>query len=204
MNYRLEQIRYDTFAKHLHPAGITHHMRPKSIETIMDTIGLNRIHNANILEIGCGQGYLVNHFLYAGAKTVIGTDVTQQIIDTIPLSAYEKYSSENKEANFYVEDFGSIGRKRFATKYKNIEIISMFIGIELLVRKLTILFDEMDNVHTIVFMIPTSKFKDTKQLLFQYAKKQKWNIEEFTLHLSGSGEQRRGMVIKRTMKNTKN
>jgi SAM-dependent methyltransferase len=204
MNYRLEQIRYDTFAKHLHPAGITHHMRPKSIETIMDTIGLNRIHNANVLEIGCGQGYLVNHFLYAGAKTVIGTDITQQIIDTIPLSAYEKYSSENKEVNFYVEDFGSIGRKRFATKYKNIEIISMFIGIELLVRKLSILFDEMDNVHTIVFMIPTSQFKDTKQLLFQYAKKQKWTIEEFTLHLSGSGEQRRGMVIKRTMKNTKN
>lgn len=204
MNYRLEQIRYDTFAKHLHPAGITHHMRPKSIETIMDTIGLNRIHNANILEIGCGQGYLVNHFLYAGAKTVIGTDITQQIIDTIPLSAYEKYSSENKEAKFYVEDFESIGRKRFATKYKNIQIISMFIGIELLVRKLNILFDEMDNVHTIVFMIPTSKFKDTKALLFQYAKKQKWNIEEFTLNLSGSGEQRRGMIIKRTMKNTKN
>ena len=204
MNYRLEQIRYDTFAKHLHPAGITHHMRPKSIETIMDTIGLNRIHNANILEIGCGQGYLVNHFLYAGAKTVIGTDITQQIIDTIPLSAYEKYSSENKEAKFYVEDFESIGRKRFATKYKNIQIISMFIGIELLVRKLNILFDEMENVHTIVFMTPTSKFKDTKTLLFQYAKKQKWNIEEFTLHLSVSGEQRRGMVIKRTMKNTKN
>ena len=204
MNYRLEQIRYDIFAKHLHPAGITHHMRPKSIETIMDTIGLNRIHNANILEIGCGQGYLVNHFLYAGAKTVIGTDITQQIIDTIPLSAYEKYSSENKEAKFYVEDFESIGRKRFATKYKNIQIISMFIGIELLVRKLNILFDEMDNVHTIVFMIPTSKFKDTKALLFQYAKKQKWNIEEFTLNLSGSGEQRRGMIIKRTMKNTKN
>lgn len=204
MSYRLEQIRYDKFAKHLHPAGIAHHMRPKSVETIMDTIGSNRIHDANVLEIGCGQGYLVNHFLYAGAKHVIGTYVTQQIIDTIPRNAYKNYTEEQKSFDFYVEDFEKIGRKRFATKYKDVQIISMFIGIELLVRKLSILFDEMDNVHTIVFMTPTSKFKEMKTLLNQYAKTQGWTIEEFTLHLSGSGEQRHGMVIKRAMKNTKN
>ena len=38
-------------------------MRPKSIENVMNHIGYDKIDGATILEIGCGQGYLVNHFL---------------------------------------------------------------------------------------------------------------------------------------------
>lgn len=196
-DYRTEQQRYYSFAKHLHPVGIAHHMRPKSIERLMRAIGHRWIQRAKVLEIGCGQGYLVNHFLYTGARHVIGTEIDEQILTTIPLAAYQIYQNEDKQMEFHIEDFENIGRSEYRTKYEDVQIVSMFIGNKRLVRKLFYFFYIFNNLHTIAFMVPTRDFSDTRDVIMQYIRLGNWKLEEFTLQLSGSGEQRRAMVIKK-------
>lgn len=194
-DFHKEQTRYQKYARHLHPVGITHHMRPKSIDHMMHAIRFSRIQGAKVLEIGCGQGFLVNHFLYAGAKHVIGTDLEEQILETIPKKAYEVYKGQHKLVEFHVEDFHVLSQTDFKKQYGDVNIITMFIGIDSLIRKLCYLFGLYTHIGTIVFMIPTRGFSETRKVIEQYQKINNWRIEEFTLQLSGSGEQRRAMVI---------
>lgn len=196
-DYRAEQQRYQRFAKHLHPVGIAHHMRPKSVELLMNAIGHSRIEQAKVLEIGCGQGYLVNHFLYAGAKHVIGTEIDEQILMTIPLAAYQTYQGENKQMEFHIEDFDNIGQNEYDQKYSDVQIVSMFIGNDKLVRKLFTFFFLFNRLRTIAFMIPTRGFSETRRVIMQYVDIENWVVEEFSLQLSISGEQRRVMVVKK-------
>jgi SAM-dependent methyltransferase len=192
-NYREEQRRYDSYTRHIHPIGITHAMRPKSIENVMNHIGYDKINGATILEIGCGQGYLVNHFLYSGASKVVGTDITQQILDTIPTDAYEVYRTNKQKVEFRLEDFEHTPN----TSYKSFDIISMFIGTFKLVEKLYDLFLKNRSIHTIVFMVPVREFTTLKQRIKEDANINRWTVGEFKINLAISGEQRQSMIIQR-------
>jgi len=190
---REEQNRYKHYARHLHPVGIAHNMRPKSVETLLEKMGREEIRNATVLDIGCGQGYLVSHFLNAGASHVVGTDITQQIRDTIPMAAYQDYMSQGKRVEFRLEDFKDMN----SDHYKNYKIISMFIGINALVKKLILLFRDHYTVKIIGFMIPTRGFKTLYAQINQLCEIFQWEKHEFPIHLANSGEQRRAMVLRK-------
>jgi len=190
-NFTSEQRRYHNMAKHLHPVGFAHHMRPKSIDTLFRAIGFIRIKNATVLEVGCGQGYLVNHFLYAKAKHVIGTEIDSQILSTIPRQAYDVYDPIKQKVEFKIQDFRDIAPQI------RVDIITIFIGNLQIVQNAIDLFRRNRHVKVLAFMIPTRDFSPTKQSLVDLCNTLNWSLTEFNIHLSGSGEQRRAIVLKK-------
>ena len=190
-DFTSEQRRYHNMAKHLHPVGFAHHMRPKSIDTLFRAIGFIRIKNATVLEVGCGQGYLVNHFLYAKAKHVIGTEIDSQILSTIPRQAYDVYDPIKQKVEFKIQDFRDIAPQI------RVDIITIFIGNLQIVQNAIDLFRRNRHVKVLAFMIPTRDFSPTKQLLVDLCNTLNWSFTEFNIHLSGSGEQRRAIVLKK-------
>ena len=190
-DFNCEQRRYHNMAKHLHPVGFAHHMRPISIDTLFRAIGFIRIRHAKVLEVGCGQGYLVNHFLYAKARHVIGTEIDPQILATIPIQAYDVYDPTKQTVQFKIEDFRNI-RPQI-----NVDIITIFIGNLQIVQNAIELFRQNQYVKVLAFMIPTRGFTETKERLESLCETLNWSFTEFSIQLSGSGEQRRTIVLKK-------
>lgn len=186
-----EQRRYKRFI-HVDPIGFTHNMRPSSVQLLIDHIGVNRIRQSRILEVGCGQGFLVSHFLNKGAAHVTGTDVEQHILSTIPLQAYQHYRDRGQTVAFNVEDFMN-------TPFDvNFDIITMIIGAEELVYRLLDLFTQNPNVHTIAFMKPVRGRAELQERLDGILQNFPITSETFPIHLSISGEQRQVIVLKKT------
>ena len=190
-DFNNEQRRYYNMAKHLHPVGFAHNMRPKSVDTLFRAIGFIRIKHAKVLEVGCGQGYLVNHFLYAKAKHVIGTEIDPQILATIPREAYNVYDPAKQTVEFKIQDFRNISPQI------NVDIITIFIGNLEIVQNAIELFRRNRYVKVLAFMVPTRGFSSTKQQLVELCETLHWSLNEFKIHLSGSGEQRRTIVLKK-------
>lgn len=190
LDFGKEQRRYHTFAKHLHPVGFAHNMRPKSVEMLFQNIGLIHIRNATVLEVGCGQGYLVNHFLFAKAKHVIGTEIKQQILDTIPMEAFSIYS-QKQSVQFKLEKFEDTNMDI------KVDIISIFIGNLKIVKKGIEMFENNRHLKILAFMVPIRDFKSTRMQLDVLCERNNWTLSEFPIHLSISGEQRRAIVLKK-------
>lgn len=190
LDFGKEQRRYHGFAKHLHPVGFAHNMRPKSVETLFRSIGFINIRNATVLEIGCGQGYLVNHFLFAKAKHVIGTEIKQQILDTIPMGAFSIYSPK-QTVQFKLEKFEDTNPNM------RVDIVSIFIGNLMIIKKGLEMFENNRYVKILAFMVPIRDFKSTRMNLDVLCERNNWSLTEFPIHLSVSGEQRRAIVLKK-------
>lgn len=190
LDFGKEQRRYHIFAKHLHPVGFAHNMRPKSVETLFRSIGFINIRNAKVLEVGCGQGYLVNHFLFAKAKHVIGTEINQQILDTIPMGAFSIYSPK-QTVQFKIETFEDTDPNM------RVDIVSIFIGNLRIIKKGIEMFENNRYVKILAFMVPVREFKPTRMHLDVLCEKNNWSLIEFPIHLSVSGEQRRTIVLKK-------
>ena len=187
-----EQRRYKSFI-HADPIGFTHNMRPSSVQLLIDHIGVNRIRQSRILEVGCGQGFLVSHFLNKGAAHVTGTEVEQHILSTIPLQAYQHYRDNGQTVAFQVEDFMN------TPLHVNFDIITMIIGAEELVYRLLDLFTQNQNVHTIAFMKPARGRAELQERLDDILQNfPTITSETFPIHLSISGEQRQVIVLKKT------
>ena len=187
-----EQRRYKSFI-HVDPIGFTHNMRPSSVQLLIDHIGVNRIRRSRILEVGCGQGYLVSHFLNKGAAHVTGTEVEQHILSTIPLQAYQHYRDNGQTVAFQVEDFMNTPLN------VNYDIITLIIGAEELVYRLLELFTQNQNVHTIAFMKPARGRAELQERLDDILQNFPITSETFPIHLSISGEQRQVIVLKKTV-----
>jgi SAM-dependent methyltransferase len=190
-DFASEQRRYHAMAKHLHPIGFAHHMRPGSIETLFRAIGFVHIKNARVLEVGCGQGYLVNHFLYAKAKHVIGTEVDPQILSTVPKQAYDVYNPAKQTVEFKVEDFTNTDVSM------NVDIITIFIGILPIVQKAINMFLNNRHVKVLAFMVPSRGFAETQEELDALCEEHGWRSTDFSISLSGSGERRKTIVLKK-------
>ena len=189
-----EQRRYKRFI-HVEPAGFVHHMRPGSIKTLMQHIGLENIHRARVLEVGCGQGYLVSHFLNLGAQHVIGTDLTPDIIASIPRPAFQVYRDRGQTMEFNVEDFQQ------TQHFENVRIITMFIGIVPLVFRLLDVFVENPHVQIIAFMKPAKQRSETDEKIDAICRQHHVSKSLFQIHLAGSGEQRQAIVMKKSAAN---
>jgi len=183
-----EQKRYKSFV-FTDPVGFAHNMRPSSISTLFDNIGYERIKKATVLEVGCGQGFLVNHFLNAKAKQVIGTEIDQQILDTIPIQAYSVYPDRSYQ--FKIESFENTNENI------NVDIITIFIGNLEIVKKSIRMFENNRHIKTLAFMVPTRGFKTTLNNINELIERYNWSKEEFSISLSGSGERRKTIVLKK-------
>lgn len=187
---REEQRRYTRFI-HVHPMGFTHNMRPSSIEKMYRFIGRERIRNARVLEVGCGQGYLVSHLLNMGARHVIGTDIETDILATIPLDAFQVYRDQGKTVEFRVENFENTPMDI------DVDIITMFIGANHLVHRLLDLFVQNPRVQTIAFMIPARERSEFQNKMTEIMSTNLFSSETFTIHLAISNEQRQAVVMKK-------
>ena len=186
-----EQRRYKKFI-HVEPIGFVHHMRPGSVKTLMEHIGPEHIDQARVLEVGCGQGYLVSHFLHLGASHVTGTDLTTDIIDSIPRPAFQVYRDRGHQTmEFKVEDFQEMDN------FENAKIITMFIGIFSLVSRLLDVFVEIPHVQIIAFMKPAKQRKEMDEKIDQICREHSVSKSLFKIKLSGSGEQRQAIVMKK-------
>jgi 2-polyprenyl-3-methyl-5-hydroxy-6-metoxy-1,4-benzoquinol methylase len=185
-----EQKRYKSFV-FTDPVGFAHNMRPSSITTLFEMIDYERIKKAKVLEVGCGQGFLVNHFLNAKAKHVIGTEIEQQILDTIPIQAYNVYPRRSYE--FKMESIENTDENI------NVDIITIFIGNLEIVKKAIRMFENNKHIKTLAFMVPTRGFKPTLNSLDELIQTHNWLKEEFSVSLSGSGERRKTIVLKKTI-----
>lgn len=188
----VEQRRFRSFVSHIHPIGFVNNMLPGSIDTIFRYIGLNNIVGAKVLEVGCGQGYLVSHFLYAGAKKVIGTECNQSILSTIPDRAFDVYRNQGQQISFLLQSF------EHTPLDVDVDIIAMFIGSPLLVYRLLELFEQNESVHTIAFMRPISGRNQLNNRIAELSLAfPNMFSKQFRIKLSGSGEQRQAMVLKK-------
>jgi hypothetical protein len=187
---REEQSRYNSFV-HVDPIGFTHNMRPSSIQELIDHIGLDRIRRARVLEVGCGQGFLVSHLLNAGASHVTGTEVEQDIVTTIPLPAYQLYRNQGQTVAFRVEDFLQTPMNI------QVDMITMFIGTNILVHRLLDIFVQNPHVETIAFMKPARDRAIFQEHIDELLQTNGFSIATFRIHLSISGEQRQAVVMKK-------
>ena len=137
------------------------------------------------------KGYLVNHFLYAKAKHVIGTEIDPQILTTIPREAYNVYDPAKQKVEFKLEDFRNVSPQI------NVDIITIFIGNLEIVQNAIELFRTNRYVKVLAFMVPTRGFSSTKQHLEELCDTLNWSFDEIKIHLSRSGEQRRTIVLKK-------
>jgi SAM-dependent methyltransferase len=196
LDFRKEQQRYYHFAKHLFPVGFAHYMRPKSIEELFRAIGLTRIKRSKVLEVGCGQGYLVNHFLYAGAQHVIGTEIDPQILMTIPKQAYALYEPGTSRRKYKQTVEFKLQPFEQTDPHIQVDIITIFIGNKAIVEKAIHMFRDNTYIKVLAFMVPTRNFN--KEELIMWCDMYRWNKTEFSIALSGSGEQRRTIVLKKS------
>ena len=191
INFRDINCKYRALAK-CHPIGFTHYMTPMSIKLLFENIGVQYIIGSTVLEIGCGQGFLVNHFLCVGAKHVVGIDITQQIIDTIPIHAFDRYLNNGQSVEFKVEEFPQIETKR------NYTIATMFIGNLDNVADLFSLFTSNNVLSIIAFMVPTRGFRgEIEEDMNKTCLQQNWTKIDFPVFLSGSNERRRTIILKK-------
>ena len=188
-----EQRRYKSFI-HIEPVGGIHNMQPASVKKLMECIGLENIREANVLDVGCGQGYLLSHFLNLGARQVIGTDLTYEILDSIPKKAYDVYPTQEillRKESFVDETPMNI----------NVSIITQFIGIGAIVKHLLDLFTHNRNVKIIAFMRPNSGKPEIEEKIQEVRDtlQNKYTLSQadFKIKLSGSGEQRHVIVLKK-------
>ena len=191
-----EQRRYKRFI-HYEPTGFVHNMRPSSVKALMENIGLENIDHARVLEVGCGQGYLVSHFLNLHASYVVGTDLSTEIIESIPTPAFDVYRNNRKQrqsVEFRVEDFQQMDY------FEDMRIITMFIGIYPLVNRLLDVFVENPGVQIIAFMKPAKQRGEMDAKINQLCLEHRLSKTVFTIHLSGSGEQRQAIVASRPIK----
>lgn len=195
LDFRKEQQRYYHFAKHLIPVGFAHYMRPKSIEDLFRAIGLTRIKRSKVLEVGCGQGYLVNHFLYAGAQHVIGTEIDPQILMTIPKQAYTVYEPGTSRRKYKQTVEFKLQPFEQTDPHIQVDIITIFIGNIAIVEKAIHMFRNNTYIKVLAFMVPTRNFN--KEEFTNWCDMYRWNKTEFSIALSGSGEQRRTIVLKK-------
>ena len=191
---REEQSRYGRFV-HVEPMGFTHNMRPSSVQEVITHIGLDRIHQSRVLEVGCGQGFLVSHFLNAGASHVTGTEIGQDILTTIPLQAFQIYRDQGQTVAFRVEDFLQTPMNI------QVDMISMFIGTNDLVHRLLDLFVQNPHVQTIVFMKPARDRAIFQEHIDELMANHALSMNTFQIHLSISGEQRQAVVMKKIREN---
>ena len=185
-----EQRRFKKYIA-IEPPGFVHNMQPSSVKTLMEHIGLQNIANATVLEVGCGQGYLLSHFLNLNAQHVIGTDITPEIINSIPSKAFDIYRNQGKKIELKVEDF--------LDTPKNIEVnvITMFIGNLDLVYELLDMFLDNPNVQVIAFMKPTTNRIRVDKIVDIVCEMYNLSKSSFSITLSGSNEQRKTIILKK-------
>jgi precorrin-6B methylase 2 len=189
IRFQIEQLRYKRLCGGVEPPGFVHHMRPGSVAKLMAAIGC--IKGARVWELGCGQGYLVWHLLAQGASHVIAVDREQTILDSIPISAYERHTGTSE---FKLIQFPETEHQWIA---KQVSIITMFIGSPHLVEKLVDLFMANENVNTIAFMMPSREFANLRLEIVSWCNETDCSLSIIEIKLSGSGEQRRTMILKK-------
>jgi SAM-dependent methyltransferase len=185
----VEQRRFRSFV-HIHPIGFANNMVPKSIEHIFQHIGYENLCGARVLEVGCGQGYLVSHLLHAGARDVIGTECDISILNCIPQKAFDVYT-RRQSVSFILQPFEQ------TPFHIEVDMITMFIGSPKLVYRLLKLFIQNEHVRIIAFMKPISGRNKLKDHIYELTQKYAISSSQFTIKLSGSGEQRQAMVLKK-------
>jgi SAM-dependent methyltransferase len=161
------------------------------VKELLKHIGRNQIQNSRVLEVGCGQGYLVSHLLNCGAKHVIGTEIEQNILNTIPSDAYQLYRDNGQTVEFRVENFENTPMNI------EVDIITMFIGANPLVYRLLDLFVENPHVKIIAFMKPAYNKGEFNEKLEEIISTHPISSTAFKIHLSISGEQRSAIVMKK-------
>lgn len=189
------QRTYWGFAKHRIPSGFTHHMTPGSIHQLLQLLGRSTVENRVVMDVGCGQGFVVYHMLMFGAKKAIGTDWDETILrESIPFDAYRSLVDvEGRIADFRCEDFLL---KRSHVIDSDCSVVTLFIGDNRLVERLLKLFGKKKHLLAIAFMKPSRGF-DFDFWIRPKVESREWTVEEFTLVLSGSNERRLSYVIRR-------
>ena len=112
---------YHQKAKNIPTIGFTHHLTPKLIYKVLNAISADRIKDTCVLEVGCGQGYFIPHFLNLGAKFVIGIDNQKNMENFIPKQWYKNKGLEHR-VRFTEKNF-------LLTNYYNINIVLQIIGL---------------------------------------------------------------------------
>lgn len=188
----VEQRRFRSFVC-VDPIGFVNNMLPGSIATIFNHIGAHNIVGSKVLEVGCGQGYLVSHLLNAHASNVIGTECDPLILNTIPKNAFNIYTEQGQTVSFIVQSFEE-------TPFDiNVNIITMFIGSPRLVYRLLDLFEQNESVRIIAFMRPISGRTQLNDRIAELSLVFPNLVStQFKIKLSGSLEQRQAMVLKKT------
>jgi len=185
-----EQRRFRSFV-HIHPIGFANNMVPKSIEHIFQHIGYENIEGAKVLEVGCGQGYLASHLLHAHAREVIGTECDSSIFNCIPENAFNVYRNQGQTISFMIQPFEQ-------TPFDiDVDIITMFIGTPTLVYRLLDLFVQNEHVRIVAFMKPISGRNKLNKHIKDLIQSLAISSIQFAIKLSGSGEQRQAMVLKK-------
>jgi hypothetical protein len=137
------------------------------------------------------MNFILNHFLNIGARQVIGTEVNSSILSTIPIQAFQIYRDQGQTVDFRVENFEE------SPMDIHVDIVTMFIGIPSLVYRLLDLFIQNQNIQIIAFMKPNRERAELEEKLNEMMSSHYLSSKTFNIHLSGSGEQRQTIVLKK-------
>ena len=90
----------------------------KHTKFILEFFERKNLSNLTLLELGCGVGGLLFHFLDLGVKYAYGVDLSEKMIENAKILAKSKNYSEKTE--FFVGDFNSVKRDVLPIKYADI------------------------------------------------------------------------------------
>jgi SAM-dependent methyltransferase len=168
-------------------------MRPASVYWLCQSIGFENIIGASVLDVGCGQGYLVTHFLNLGASRVTGTDY-QQVVSSVPMIALDAHTANGKTFAIIVDDFAET-----KLSFQGFDIILMMIGQINLVEKLLDIF-VTTAVKCIAFMAPSSGRREYEKKITKLSIELGWQRSDSTINLCVSGEQRKVITLRKSPK----
>jgi len=196
--FNLEKKRYKKIIPMV-PPGFVHTITPQSAFYLFNTIGFQNIEHSTVVEIGCGEGYIVNYLLCFGANKVFAFDSntdTINMINGIKEKAYGAYHENSY--HFQILDFMNLNIHKFSTDFGNPKISIMLIGLKNECSRLLELFAWSHTLEIIAFMIPTAEFQTTiNEFIHKYQKTFELSIHKITIKLSSSNENRQVCILKK-------
>jgi SAM-dependent methyltransferase len=196
--FKCEKQRFKKFIP-VSPPGFVHTITPQSALTLFSAIGFQNIANSIVVEIGCGEGYIVNYLLRFGASQIFALDSNKDAIDMINNIKEEAYRIYCKNSyHFQLLDFMKVNVYEFSETFANPRISIMLIGTKNVCCRLLEVFAWSHTLEIIAFMIPSSKFQTTiNEFLDKYQKTFHLSSHKITIKLSQSNENRQVCILKK-------
>jgi SAM-dependent methyltransferase len=177
---------FNKIVKGIIPSGFTHHYTCSSIKNIFNKID---VLNRNCVDIGSGQGYILYALQEFEARSIVGIEMNESCINyAIPMDSFKH------NVSFKFGDFLKMDLENF---FDSMHVIFNLIGTLDTISVSMRYFKLSSSADTLILLKPTKSTKLFMNSLKEDAIFYNWCIVEQNITLSGSGERRKVLIIRK-------